>query len=81
MFGSGASPAAWSNFSIWNRVGWRIGSTFGRCGFTALRTKWDTLPPSREEAHVHEPYCVAVSADGYFLLLSFDRSGMVAVSS
>src|SRR6266480_530377 len=40
------------------RVRLRIGSTFGRFGFTALRTKWDTLSPSREEAHVHEPYGV-----------------------
>src|SRR5712692_9593592 len=35
IFGSPTSSAAWSNFSIWNRVGWRIGSTLGRCGFTA----------------------------------------------
>ncbi len=49
------------------RVRLRIGSTFGRFGFTALRTKWDTLSPSREEAHVHEPY--GVVGEGRRLLL------------
>src|SRR6266705_1675255 len=61
------SLAAFSNFSLSKRVRLRIGSTFGRFGFTAHRTKWDTLSPSREEAHVHEPY--GVVGEGRRLLL------------
>ncbi len=76
-----ASFPASSNLSSGKRVGLRIDSTLGRFGFTALQTKWDTLPPSRQEAHVHEPYCMAVKADGYFLSVSLESSLMVALSS